>query len=124
EELKRAALAGAEEQKGDPSALAGVRLARHLQEYPAGHPFYTPTVDELIEWLKKPRLEDAIACYRELFGATGADFVAVGDFDAQQVTTAVAELFGPWRSPSAFQRVAARHFERPPLAQEVLTPDK
>jgi zinc protease len=124
EELKRAALASAEEQKSDPSALAGVRLARHLQEYPAGHPLYTPTLDERIEWLKKARREDAIACYREMYGATGADFIAVGDFDPQEVTTAVAELFGPWRSPSAFQRVAARYFDRPPLAQEVLTPDK
>jgi zinc protease len=124
EELKRAALAAAEEQKSDPSAQAGVRLARHLQEYPSGHPLYTPTVEERIEWLNKTTLKDAIACYRDLFGATGADFVAVGDFDPQAVTAAVAELFGPWRSPSAFQRVAARYFDRPPLAQEVLTPDK
>ncbi len=124
EEMKRAALASAEEQKSDPSALAGVRLARHLQDYPSGHPLYTPTVDERIEWLSKVKLEDAIACYRELYGATGADFVAVGDFEPQEVTRAVEELFGPWRSPTPFQRVASRHFERPALDQELLTPDK
>jgi zinc protease len=124
EEMKRAALAGAEEQKSDPSALASVRLARHLQEYPPGHPHYTPSVEERIEWLKKTTLEDATACYRELYGATGADFVAVGDFDAQAVASAVDELFGPWRSPSAFQRVATRYFDRPALEQQVLTPDK
>ena len=124
EELKRAALAGAEEQKSDPSALASVRLARHLQDYPRGHPLYTPSVEERIDWLSKSRLEDATACYREIFGATGADFVAVGDFDPQEVTTAVAELFGPWRSPTPFQRIAARYFDRPALDQELLTPDK
>jgi len=124
EEMKRAALAGAEQQKSDPSALAGVRLARHLQEYPHGHPLYTPTVEERIEQLNRARPEDATACYRELYGATGADFVAVGDFDPQEVTRAVEELFGPWRSPTPFERVAARHFDRPALEQELLTPDK
>jgi zinc protease len=124
EELKRAALAGAEEQKSDPSALASVRLSRHLQDYPKGHPLYTPTIEERIEWTSKTTLKDAIACYRDLYGATGADFVAVGDFDPQEVKRAVEELFGAWRSPSPFQRVAARYFDRPALDNELLTPDK
>jgi zinc protease len=124
EEMKRAALTGAEEQKNDPGALAGVRLARHLQDYPRGHPLYTPSVDERIEWLARTTLRDATACYRELYGASGADFVAVGDFDAAEVARAVEELFGPWRSPTPFERVAERHFERPPLDNELLTPDK
>ena len=124
EEMKRAALAGAEEQKSDPSALAGVRLARHLQDYPRGHPLYTPTIDERIEWLKSTKLEDATACYRELYGATGADFVAVGDFDPKEVSRVVEELFGAWRSPAPFERVPSRYFERPALDNELLTPDK
>jgi len=124
EEMKRAALAGAEEQKSDPSALASVRLARHLQEYPRGHPLYTPTVEERIEWLSRTTLADAVSCYRELFGATGADFVAVGDFDAKELTRAVEELFGTWRSPTPFARVPSRHFDRPAVDNELLTPDK
>ena len=124
EEMKRAALAGAEEQRSDPSALASVRLARHLQDYPRGHPLYTPTVEERIEWISKTTLADATACYRDLFGATGADFVAVGDFDPKQVTRAVEELFGSWRSPTPFERVASRYFDRPALDNELLTPDK
>jgi zinc protease len=124
EEMKRAALASAEEQKSDPSALASVRLARHLQDYPRGHPLYTPTVEERIEWLSKATLADAVSCYRELFGATGADFVAVGDFDAKEVTRTVEELFGPWRSPTPFARVASRYFDRPAADNELLTPDK
>src|SRR3954453_22972583 len=38
DEMKRAALTAAEGQRGDPGALAGVRLARHLYAYPEGHP--------------------------------------------------------------------------------------
>ncbi len=124
EEMKRAALARAESQRNEPSTLAGVRLTRHLHAYPAGHPHYTPTPQERIDWLRAATLEDATACYRELFGATGAEFVAVGEFDADAVERAVAELFGPWKTPRPFQRVPSRHFERPGLEEALVTPDK
>jgi zinc protease len=124
EEMKRAALARAESQRNEPSALAGVHLSRHLHAYPAGHPHYTPTPQERIDWLRAASLEDAAACYRELFGATGAEFVAVGEFDPEAVARAVDELFGPWRTPRPFQRVPSRHFERPGHEEALLTPDK
>jgi zinc protease len=124
DEMKRAAITGAEAQRSDPAALAGVRLARHLHVYPQGHPLYTPTIEERIEKLRAAKLDDAIACYRDLFGATGADFVVVGEFDAAEVTRLAEELFGPWRTPRPFQRVPALYFERPAFENAFVTPDK
>ena len=124
EEMKRAALTGAEAQRNEPSSLAGVRLARHLHEYAPGHPHYTPTVDERIELMRKATLEDAAACYRELFGATGAEFAAVGDFEPEAVARAVDELFGSWKTPHPFGRVPSHHFDRPRFEDALLTPDK
>jgi zinc protease len=124
EEMKRAALSGAEAQRNEPASLAGVQLARHLHVYQPGHPHYTPTLDERIGWLRAAKLEDAVACYRELFGATGADFVAVGDFEAEAVARAVDELFGSWATPHPFERVPSLHFDRPALENELFTPDK
>jgi len=124
DEMKRAALTGAESQRTDPSALASLQLARHLSLYPKGHPNYTPDVDERIDWLRAATLEDATACYRELFGATGAEFVAVGEFDPAEVARLVEELFGAWKLPRPYTRVASRHFDRPAAANEVITPDK
>jgi len=124
EELKRAALNGVEAQRNEPASLAGVRLARHLQEYAPGHPHYTPTLEERLDWMRKVTLEDAQACYRELFGATGADFVAVGDFDAQALARALDELFGSWATPRPFERVPVRYFDKPALENELVTPDK
>jgi zinc protease len=124
DELKRAALTGAESQRTDPSALASLQLARHLALYPKGHPNYTPDVEERIEWLRASTLEDAAACYRELFGATAADFSAVGEFDPDELARLVEELFGGWKTPRPFERVRSRHFERPATDQEVITPDK
>lgn len=124
EEMKRAALTGAEAQRNEPASLAGVRLARHLHEYKPGHPHYTPTVDERIALMRAATLEDAAACYRELFGATGADFAAVGDFEPEALARAVDELFGPWRTPHPFERVPSHHFDRPGFEDLLVTPDK
>ena len=124
DEMKRAALTGAEAQRQEPASLASVRLARHLHEYAPGHPHYTPTVEERIDLMRKTTLEDAIACYRELYGATGADFVAVGDFDPEVVAGAVDRLLGPWGTPHPFQHVPSRYFERPGFEDSLVTPDK
>jgi zinc protease len=124
EELKRASLAGVEAQRTDPGALASERLARHLQEYPKGHPNYTPTIDERLDWVKETTLNDAVSCYRELFGATGADFVAVGDFDPAELARLVEELLGSWKTPLPFERVPAKYFDKPALEADLVVPDK
>ncbi len=124
EEMKRAAISGAEEQRTDPGALASVQLARHLEPYPKGHPHYTPTLEERIGWMRSVRLQDAQSCYRELYGGTGADFAAVGDFDAPALERLVAELFSGWKTPHPFERVRSRHFDSPAAANALLTPDK
>ena len=67
----------------------------------------------------------ASRCYRELFGATGADFVAVGEFDADEVARAgrgAVRRAGRRRARSSACRRAtstARRFEN-----ELVTPDK
>jgi zinc protease len=124
EELKRASLTGAESRRGDPAALASEKLARHLNPYPRGHWLYTNSVDERLEEIKATTLADVRRCYAELVGASGAQFVAVGDFDPDALAKLVEELFGDWRSPAPFKRIPARYFERPPLEELVQTPDK
>ena len=107
-----------------PSVRAEIRLERHLQVYPPGHPLYTPTVEERLKRIQATTLGDAASCYRDLLGATGSEFVAVGDFDPQQLSSAIEELFGSWRSPYPFARVPQRYFDRPALEDVVATPDK
>ncbi len=124
EELRRASLTGAEAQRGDPSAIASERLARHLNPYPRGHWNYPESVDERLEELKAASLADAQRCYTELVGASGAQFVAVGDFDPEALSKLLEELFGDWKNPSPYTRIPSLYFERAPLEQTVPTPDK
>jgi zinc protease len=124
EELRRASLSGVEQQRGDPAAIAGERLTRHLNPYPRGHWLYTESVEERIDELKAAKLDDARRCYTDMVGATGAQFVAVGDFDPDALQKLIEELFGGWKSPAPYTRIASRYFERAPLEQTVPTPDK
>ena len=66
----------------------------------------------------------AAAGTRSPVGATGAHFSAVGEFDPDELARLVDELFGGWRTPRPFERVASRYFERPATDKEVVTPDK
>jgi len=124
DEMKRAALIGAEAQRSDPSARAGEHLARHLYAYPPGHPHYTPTVDERIEWIREASLEDAVKCYRDLMGATGADLAAVGEFDPEALARLAGELFGGWKTPRPFERVPLEPALPAPIESDIVTPDK
>ncbi|HJS36921.1 MAG TPA: pitrilysin family protein [Burkholderiales bacterium] len=124
EELKRSALTRAEAQRSDPSAVASEELRRHLNPYPKGHWHYEQSLEERIDALGAVTLEQARACHRELLGATGADFAAVGDFDAAQLSALVGELFGDWKTPVPYARIPRRFFERPALEREFDTPDK
>ena len=74
--------------------------------------------------MKVATLDEAKRCYADLVGATGAQFVAVGDFDPEALTKLVEELFGNWTSPVPYARIPARYFERAPLEETVPTPDK
>ncbi|MGH8720797.1 MAG: M16 family metallopeptidase, partial [Burkholderiales bacterium] len=124
EELKRSSLTSAEAQRSDPSAVASEELRRHLHPYPKGHWYYEQSLEERIAALQAATLEDARACHRELLGATGADFAAVGDFDPAQLGKLVEELFGDWKNPAPYARIEKRYFERPALERELHTPDK
>ena len=123
-QLKRALLTEAEERRSDPTAIAGLQLSRHLSPYPKGHPYYTDTIDEDVEQLQAATVADAESCYRELLGATGADIAAVGEFDPDALARQLETLFGGWKNPRPFARVAARYYDNAPLESEFRTPDK
>jgi len=124
EELRRLQLTGAESQRSDPSSIVSENLSRHINPYPKGHWLHTGTLEERVDDLKRVSREESERCYRELVGATGADFAAVGDFDPEALMKLVEDLFGGWKNPAPYRRIATRHFDRPALEREFVTPDK
>ncbi len=124
EQLRQATITGAESARGDPSTIASKDLQRYLTPYPKGHWYYRPTTDEEVEALKSTTLADARSCHKDFFGATQAEFAAIGDFDPEEVMKLVEELFGAWQSPRGYQRIQSRFFDIRPAKIHVRTPDK
>ena len=124
EQLKRSALTSVESMKSEPSALAGLQLARHLGPYPPEHWLYTPTLDERMQRLQATTLGDAQRCYDDFYGASNSELAVVGDFDAQQIAGLAQALFGDWKSPRAYKRIAASYNDAAPINRNLHTPDK
>lgn len=124
EQLRRASLAGIESQRSDPSSLAAIELARHLNPYPPGHWMYNPTLEERIERVKNISLEDVRRCYRDFYGASNSELSVVGDFDPDEILKLATELFGDWKSPKPYVRIPIRYQDVPALARAIETPDK
>lgn len=123
-ELKRSAITSTEAQRSDPGSIAAERMGRHLSPYPKGHWLYPMSLEERIASLTQATLDDVRACHSAFFGATGAEFAAVGDFDPEAVMKQVEALFGQWKSPAPYERIRARHFDVPGVDAEIRTPDK
>jgi zinc protease len=124
EQLKRSLVTSIESQKSDPNALAGLQLERHLNQYPPEHWLYTPTLDERLQRLQTASLEDLQRCHDDFFGASNSELAVVGDFDADEVGKLAQELFGDWKSPRPFARIASAYHDVPSINRNLDTPDK
>jgi len=124
EQLRSSSLTSIDGQRSDPSALAGLALARHLNPYPPEHWLYTATLDERSARLKALALDEVSKCHADFYGASDSELAVVGDFDPEEITRLAAELFGDWKSPRPYARIALRYADVPPIDRSISTPDK
>jgi zinc protease len=122
--IREQRIAGLEESRSDPQALAQLELARLMEPRPAGHPAYTETIDEAIAALESTTVEDARAFYREFWGPQKGNIVLVGDFDEAEARAAIEEAFADWESPRPFERIATPFSSPDAENVEIETPDK
>lgn len=124
EQLRQNSIAGLEAQRNEPSAMAGLELTRHLSPFPSQHWYYTATVEERIARLKALTLDEVRQCHRDFLGASNAGLSVVGDFDPEEIARLAGELFGDWKSPTPYTRVAVPFVDAAPLDRVIETPDK
>ncbi len=117
-------LATIDQQRSDPGSLAGTEYGRHLNPYPKGDPRYTMTPEESTEAYRAATLEQAKALYAGLIGASNGELSVVGDFDGKEVAALASKLFGDWRSPQPFERIAHPYQEVAPEQKALEAPDK
>jgi zinc protease len=99
ERLKTQALAGLEQEKDDPSALAG--RAFGLAVYPEGHPLRPVTREEAVRQLQAITREDLLDFYRQQYDPDRMILVVAGDVTAARVRQALESRLGDWpKNPS------------------------
>ena len=124
EELRRQAITSVQQQRDDPAAIVENALARHGNPYPRGDVRHARTFDEIVEDVTAVQPAQLREFHRRFYGASHAQFGAVGDFDAPGLRQAVERAFGDWRSPTAFTRVPQPLVVPPSTRLAFNTPDK
>ncbi|MEO8006320.1 MAG: pitrilysin family protein, partial [Betaproteobacteria bacterium] len=124
DQLKRARATRFETARTDPQDVATRALQRNGNPYPSGDPRYAPTVEESIASNAAVTVDDVKKFYAQFYGASNAELAIVGDFDADATRALVTELFGDWKSPSAYTRVPDPFRPNQPVALRLLVPDK
>ena len=124
EQVKQARLAGLEQQKTEPNAIAQLALMRHLNAYPKTDPRYVRTTEESIADTKAVTLDDAKKFYKDFYGASNAEIAVLGDFEAESLQQSISKLFGDWKSPSTFQNLRREYKPVAAANESIETPDK
>jgi zinc protease len=126
DKIRQQRIAGIENGKSDPQALAFLELNRHLNAaYKRGDPRYSPTPEEQIEDLKKVTIADVRQFYKEFYGASPeAEIAVVGQFDKDATRKLLEELFGGWKTASPYARILNPYRKVEPMNRKIETPDK
>jgi zinc protease len=124
DELQRQSLAGIEQQRKEPEAVAETALARHGDPYPRGDVRHARSFDEMVDDVKDLKVEKLREFHRRFYGTGQAEFGASGDMDVEQVRQALARGFGDWAATTGYARVPQPLVDVPPALLLLPTPDK
>jgi zinc protease len=124
EQLQKESLADIESERSEPQTAAFITFSRHMNPYQKGDPRYVATIDERIDNLKAVKPEDAKKFYSDFYGSSNGELSIVGDFDPGEIESLASELFGNWKSPGTYARLASTYQDIPPMNQAIETPDK
>jgi zinc protease len=122
--LRDEVLAGIEQQRSDPQAIASNGLERILSPWPADDFRYEATFDERIAAVKAATVADLRRFHADFYNAGGATAAVVGDFDELTVRGALGAMLAGWASPQPYVRAPAKFFEVPAVVRKINAPDK
>jgi zinc protease len=124
DQVKKQRVAGIENNRTDPAALAPLALNRAMNPFPRGDVRYVGTIDEQIEDVNQVSLEDVRRFQARFYGASHGEIVVVGQFKEAEVRAAAAELLGAWSAAVPYERITTNYQKTPPVNLKIETPDK
>jgi zinc protease len=124
DEQRRQWLAGIEQQRKEPEALAELAIDRHGNPYPRGDVRHERSFDEMVADVNALTLEQVRAFHTRFYGLAQAEFAAAGDMDVAQVKAALEAAFGGWSAAAPYARVPQPLVMPPATRIVIATPDK
>ena len=122
--LLRQRLAMVERASTMPQVLAGQRVTQALSPYRQGDVRYVPTIDEYLERLKTVHIDQARQLYQEYFSGAVGEAAIVGDFQPDEVLSALAEILDGWTAIEPQARIERRAgTDMPAIRETIQTPD-
>ncbi|AQW90364.1 M16 family metallopeptidase [Elizabethkingia anophelis] len=108
----------------DPQTLAFTEISRMNQGYPKDHIYYTPSVQEQIDFNKGVKREQIVDFYQNLIGANYGVGSVIGDLDAKTVKAVLEDTFGKWNTKTKYSYVVPTFFPSKKEDKVINTPDK
>ncbi|ATL43442.1 pitrilysin family protein [Elizabethkingia sp. HX WHF] len=108
----------------DPQSIAFTEINRVNQDYPKDHIYYTPSIQERIDFNKGVKREQIIDFYQNLIGANFGAGSVIGDLDAKTVKTVLEDTFGKWNTKTKYSYVVPPFFPSKKENKVINTPDK
>ena len=124
DQVKKQRLAGIENTRNDPAALAPLALNRAMNPFPRGDVRYVGTVDEQAEDVNHVSLDDVRKFHARFYGASHGEIAIVGQFKEAELRAAAAELLGGWSTAASYARIATAYQKTAPVNLTIETPDK
>jgi len=124
DKLKDENIAGLEQQRSEPAAIASNALNRHMSPYEKTDFRYVMTFDEEVDAYKKTQLQEVKDFYKNYYNSAAATLAIVGDFDETSALTELNTMLANWQSSEKFERAKTVNFNAPAKGEKLLTPDK
>lgn len=121
---KQAAIADIQESSTEPATLAYYAVERYNNPWPKGDIRYTPSFEEAMADIQTLNRADLEQFHRHFYGTGDIAFSAVGDFDADQVRSALSEGLKDWQAAPKYVRPDTPFHAVKPKEINTETPDK
>ena len=124
EKLKTEQLAQIESYKNEPQFLARQRASEINNVHPKGHPFYTMTIEEQEEAVRKVTIEDVKNFYKDYYGLGKSILIGIGNVKSEEVKAFIEKEFGDFESNYQYAVIPDPYTPTKAANEDVLTPDK
>ena len=122
--LRDETLAGLDQQRSEPQAIAARDSARITSPWPADDFRRVRSFEEEAVAIRGTSVADLRRFHADFYGASDATAAVVGDFDETTTRAALGAMLAGWSAEQVYERAPGNSFDIPGSSRQLITPDK